>query len=67
MGSYFEMNIIEQTDRRVAKAIQEQISIIDAHTSRGDWSADFVREHALMIVQLAQSSLHRAEPGAFWG
>jgi hypothetical protein len=61
------MNVIERTDQRVAKAIQEQISILDAHTSRGEWSADFVREHALMIVQLAQSSLCHTDPGAYWG
>lgn len=62
-----DMNVIERTDQRVAEAILQQISILDSHTSRGEWSADFVREHALMIVQLAQAALHRAEPGAYWG
>jgi hypothetical protein len=61
------MNVTERTDQRVADAILQQISILDSHTAGGEWSADFVREHALMIVQLAQSALHRSEPGAFWG
>ena len=61
------MNVIERTDQRVAEAILQQISILDSHTSGGEWSADFVREHALMIVQLTQSAISRTEPGAFWG
>lgn len=61
------MNVIERTDQRVAKAILQQISILDSHTTSGEWSADFVREHALMIVQLTQSALCRQEPGAYWG
>lgn len=49
-------------DDRVALAIRQQIEILELHASRDEeWSPTFLREHAMMIVQMAESATYGRE------
>ncbi len=46
------------------QAIIQQISILDTHAADGrEWSPGFIRQHALMIVQMSDSMMNGANFG----
>lgn len=48
-------------DDRIAATILQQIEILEAHAHCPEWSPDFLREHAMMIVQMAEAAAFRGE------